>query len=145
MNNSIDVSSNESETLHENNTPVMGENVAVLQTMASLDDVDDDEAFISELMAMHPNDEDIVVEDLEAEGDDLLTLHEGLWATGGLRVKKILKEPSENLTTPEPKPDDDDGDGVRIQKRSFLYRCSSLLVVCSPPYAHKMSCFSERG
>ena len=33
--------------------------------METLDDVDDEEAFINELMALHPNDDDIVVEDLE--------------------------------------------------------------------------------
>lgn len=35
--------------------------------MGTLDDVDEDEAFIMELMAMHPNDDDIVVEDLDLE------------------------------------------------------------------------------
>lgn len=33
--------------------------------METFDDVDEEEAFISELMALHPNDDDIVVEDLE--------------------------------------------------------------------------------
>lgn len=37
-----------------------------LQTMDTVDDIDEDEAFINELMALHPNDEDIVVEDMEA-------------------------------------------------------------------------------
>lgn len=36
-----------------------------LASMSTFDDVDDDEAFICDLMAMHPNDDDIVVEDLE--------------------------------------------------------------------------------
>ena len=36
-----------------------------LQTMDTVDDIDEDEAFINELMALHPNDEDIVVEDIE--------------------------------------------------------------------------------
>jgi hypothetical protein len=43
--------------------------------METLDDVDDDEAFIMELMSMHPNDDDIVVEDLdldEAESSTIL-------------------------------------------------------------------------
>lgn len=33
--------------------------------MATLDDVDEDEAFIMELMAMHPHEDDLIVEDLE--------------------------------------------------------------------------------
>lgn len=37
-----------------------------LQNMDTVDDIDEDEAFINELMALHPNDEDIVVEDIEA-------------------------------------------------------------------------------
>lgn len=36
-----------------------------MESTATFDDVDEDEAFINELMAMHPNDDDIVVEDLE--------------------------------------------------------------------------------
>ncbi|KAG5677964.1 hypothetical protein PVAND_007676 [Polypedilum vanderplanki] len=40
-----------------------------LQTMNTVDDIDEDEAFINELMALHPNDEDIVVEDLEFNSD----------------------------------------------------------------------------
>jgi hypothetical protein len=36
-----------------------------LQNMDTVDDIDEDEAFINELMALHPNDEDIIVEDLE--------------------------------------------------------------------------------
>lgn len=36
-----------------------------LESMQTLDDVDEDEAFIHDLMAMHPNDEDLVVVDLE--------------------------------------------------------------------------------
>lgn len=39
--------------------------VALLETMETFDDVDEDEAFITELMALHPIDADIVVEDLE--------------------------------------------------------------------------------
>jgi hypothetical protein len=34
--------------------------------MDTIDDIDEDEAFINELMALHPNDDDIIVEDLEA-------------------------------------------------------------------------------
>lgn len=36
-----------------------------LQNMDTVDDIDEDEAFINELMALHPNDEDIIVEDIE--------------------------------------------------------------------------------
>lgn len=39
--------------------------------MATLDDVDEDEAFIMELMSMHPNDDDIVVEDLSLDGSSV--------------------------------------------------------------------------
>lgn len=40
-----------------------------MEAMSTFDDVDEDEAFICELMAMHPNDDDIVVEDLEEIGE----------------------------------------------------------------------------
>lgn len=56
--------------------------------METLDDVDENEAFINDLMAMHPNDDDIVVEDLEEvdehaatevgtirEPDDVVRMH----------------------------------------------------------------------
>lgn len=46
--------------------------VALLQSMATVDDVNEDEAFISELMALHPNDEDIVVEDLETPSVEII-------------------------------------------------------------------------
>lgn len=49
----------------ENETLVVSNEGAVLESTATLDEVDEDEAFIIELMAMHPNDDDIVVEDLE--------------------------------------------------------------------------------
>jgi hypothetical protein len=113
--NSIDVSSNEenNETLHANNTQVpavmeLRDGGAVLKTMATLDDVDDDEAFITELMAMHPNDDDILVEDLEDDGD-LQTLHEALMTTEGLET---MPEPP--ILGPPPDDDNDDGDGVRM-------------------------------
>jgi hypothetical protein len=41
-----------------------------LHHMDSVDDIDEDEAFISELMALHPNDEDIIVEDIEFSRND---------------------------------------------------------------------------
>ena len=52
---------------------LMGENVTLTDTgnthrfitMGTLEDIDDNEAFISDLMAIHPNDENMVVEDLE--------------------------------------------------------------------------------
>lgn len=130
--NSIDVSSNEENgTVHDENTQVPAILVtSVLQTMATLDDVDDDEAFINELMAMHPNDEDIVVEDLENNVEDLRVLQEGLRTTEDVAEVLTTPEPPEQLTTPEPPPDDnhddgdDDGDGVRMQKTGVfpLYR-----------------------
>jgi hypothetical protein len=49
--------------VHENETEIRNE----LQPMATLDDVDEDEAFILELMSMHPNDDDIIIEDLSIE------------------------------------------------------------------------------
>lgn len=36
-----------------------------MTTLNDIDDIDEDEAFIMELMAMHPNDDDLIVEDLE--------------------------------------------------------------------------------
>lgn len=49
----------------------------VLETMETLDDVDDEETFINELMAIHPNDEDVVVEDLEVEAIPIQTEVDG--------------------------------------------------------------------
>lgn len=37
-----------------------------MQHTDTVDDIDEDEAFINELIALHPNDEDIIVEDIEA-------------------------------------------------------------------------------
>lgn len=95
--------------------------------MATLDDIDDDEAFINELMAMHPNDEDIVVEDLEGveAAEDLRVLQEGLTTTEGVIAPEVFGPP-EDLTTPEPPADtDDDGDGVRMRETGvFPLYCS---------------------
>lgn len=44
---------------------VTNEFAAQLESMRALNDADDDELFLAELMAIHPNDHDIVVEDLE--------------------------------------------------------------------------------
>lgn len=55
----------------DNETVVAPNNGVVLSQMATLDDIDEDEAFINELMAMHPNDDDIVVEDLEEAGVEI--------------------------------------------------------------------------
>lgn len=63
--NSVDVTSSIEENDTQVPTIVVTSPAAHLETMGTLDDVDDDEAFISDLMAMHPNDDDIVVEDLE--------------------------------------------------------------------------------
>ena len=41
-----------------------------LQNMDTVDDIDDDEAFINELMALHPNDEDLIVEDIEFSNNE---------------------------------------------------------------------------
>lgn len=41
--------------------------------MDTIEDIDEDEAFINELMALHPNDEDIIVEDIEATEHNLPT------------------------------------------------------------------------
>lgn len=114
---SIDVSSNEESGSVQEDTQVpaivvSGDVGATLRTMETLDDVDEDEAFISELMAMHPNDEEIRVEDLEGDGD-LLTIQEGLRTTEGVETPEIILIP-EDLITPEPPQDnDEDGDGVR--------------------------------
>lgn len=66
---SNDIPSSIDETETPNPTIVVTNAVAPFETMATLDDIDEDEAFISELMAMHPNDEDLVVEDLEEAGE----------------------------------------------------------------------------
>lgn len=42
-----------------------------LDRMSTFDDIDEDEIFICDLMAMHPNDEDLVVEDLEEAGETI--------------------------------------------------------------------------
>lgn len=65
---SIDVSSNDDTELRVTDTIVAASvpGDAQLVTGETFDDVDEDEAFINELMAMHPNDEDLIVEDLEA-------------------------------------------------------------------------------
>lgn len=59
-----------------------------LDSMATLDDINEDDAFIIELMAMHPNDDDIVVDDIEdvdVEGAD------GEEATDyGVRLRLLL-------------------------------------------------------
>lgn len=41
-----------------------------LQNMDTVDDIDEDEAFINELMALHPNDEDLIVEDIEFSNNE---------------------------------------------------------------------------
>lgn len=94
---SIDASStDEAETTHDSTEIAMS---GVMLRATTLDDVDDDEAFISELMAMHPNDEDIEIVDLESDGD-LRTIQEGLLTTADVI----------DITEP---PLDDDEDGVR--------------------------------
>lgn len=69
--NSIDVSSSDERNENETIVPaiVVSSNGPHLDQQETLDDVDDEEAFINELMALHPNDDDILddiaVEDLE--------------------------------------------------------------------------------
>lgn len=75
LTNSIDVSSSDEQNEDETLVPAVPEIVVDsidtphLETQETLDDVDEEEAFITELMALHPNDDDIVVVDLE--NDDL--------------------------------------------------------------------------
>lgn len=64
MTNSLEVTSSNEESNTQLPAIIVSE-AAQLVSMETLDDIDDDEAFINELMAMHPNDEDLVVEDLE--------------------------------------------------------------------------------
>jgi hypothetical protein len=111
MTSSIDVSSNEEHETVQGNTEVPAIVVTGMTRAETLDDVDDDEAFISELMAMHPNDEDIQVEDLEGDGD-MMTIQEGLRTTD--EVERALNTPEtvEGMITPEPPTDEEDGDGV---------------------------------
>lgn len=72
-----------------------------LENMNSVDDIDEDEAFINELMALHPNDEDIIVEDVEFsssinnESDQSST------------VQQVV------VTDDTNDPDEDESDGVR--------------------------------
>lgn len=89
--NSIDASSND-ETETQVPLVVVTCEVPHLETMSTLDDVDDDEAFISDLMAMHPNDDDIVIEDLE-------------------EIDEALPPPIEDIQVPER--DEATEDGVR--------------------------------
>lgn len=77
--NSIDVSSSDERVDDETVLPaiVVTSDGPVLETMETLDDVDDEETFINELMAIHPNDEDVVVEDLEVEAIPIQTEVDG--------------------------------------------------------------------
>lgn len=91
---------------------------ALLETVETFDDVNDDEAFISELMALHPNDADIVVEDLEEA------------PTVDINLPGILIE----------QPDQEAEEAVEDVVRQkvwmvFLYRSQllSFLGRCSPP------------
>ena len=119
---SIDASStDEAETTHSSKTEVAVSGEMLRAT--TLDDVDDDEAFISDLMAMHPNDEDIEIVDLESDVD-LRTIQEALMTTEDI------------IDIPEPPPDVDE-DGVR--KFADVVSPIALwflpLVVCSfPPF-----------
>lgn len=62
---SIDVSSNDETEMRVTEIAAPGPAVSRLVSSETFDDVDEDEAFINELMAMHPNDDDLVIEDLE--------------------------------------------------------------------------------
>lgn len=58
----------ESVTPLENDSPAYEEADSfspALEPMDTIYDVDEDEAFINDLMSMHPNGDDLVVEDLE--------------------------------------------------------------------------------
>lgn len=69
-----------------------------LQNMDTVDDIDEDEAFINELMALHPNDEDLIVEDIEFnnnEADQLSITQETVNdnnSDDGVRAKKKANE-----------------------------------------------------
>lgn len=62
LDDSIDVSSSNDGSVTEVPAVIVTNDLA---SMSTFDEIDDDEAFICDLMAMHPNDDDIVVEDLE--------------------------------------------------------------------------------
>lgn len=69
---SIDISSTDEDHTDEAPTDDIATETIVptieplsVESMETFDDVDEDEAFITELMALHPIDADIVVEDLE--------------------------------------------------------------------------------
>lgn len=64
----VDVPSSIEEEQTDSRIPtitVTNEFAAQLESMRALDDGNDEELFLAELMAIHPNDHDIVVEDLE--------------------------------------------------------------------------------
>lgn len=68
-----------------------------LQAMETVDDIDEDEAFINELIALHPNDEDIIVEDIESIED----------------YASRTAATAESITTANDNSEDNNYDGVR--------------------------------
>lgn len=61
--------------------------------MATLDDIDEDEAFIMELMAMHPNDDDLIVEDLELTPPPIPLIRvNGIDSQGASDVRNLLSK-----------------------------------------------------
>jgi len=75
-----------------------------LQSSETVDEIDEDEAFIDELIALHPNDEDIVVEDIEeppaAEDDDVRSRLAALYRLLLLVFPQSLLLPSGSLVAP---------------------------------------------
>lgn len=105
LDDSIDISS----TSNDGSTEIPAVIVTnELASMSTFDDVDDDEAFICDLMAMHPNDDDIVVEDLEEEIDQI--------DPPSVEMHDVAE--GEEATE----------DGVRLDKCSWLCSYRSLLL-----------------
>jgi hypothetical protein len=74
---------------------------APLQTMNSVDDIDEDEAFINELIAIHRTEDDIVVEDLESIDFNNLNASENNQAVSNDGdedgVRNVYKKPQSGL------------------------------------------------
>lgn len=84
--------------------------------MDTVDDIDEDEAFINELMALHPNVEDLIVEDIEATEYNLLPTT--ITITPSIQASIIDHETiSDNNNVNGDENNDDDG--VRIKKSVF--------------------------
>lgn len=90
--------------------------------MDTIDDIDEDETFINELMALHPNDEDIIVEDIEANE------YNNLPPSSSIDASVIDQETINNVNTESNYNNNNNSveDSVRIQKSVFWVFLLSL-------------------